>query len=142
MTNFPVLEDAIAQTDTIAKVEREGSAVADDGKVLIEFARDRFADMKRLDAGDKGQWLASYLTHKLQLEPEGLDSLAEYMMQAGLELRRRSLEARSTALREATDAWRAAGCPGRAPVVEDRAVVRRDGPRAERSQEALAALLA
>ncbi len=141
MTNFPILEDVMVETTAVAATEATNAA-ASDGVVLIEFARERFASMLRRDASDKGQWLASFLTNKLRLEPEGLDSLAEYMMQAGLELRRRSLEARSTALREATDAWRAAGCPGRAPVVEDRAVVRRDGPKAERSQEALAALLA
>lgn len=131
----------LGPTDVVEQSEAP-TAASDDGLVLIEFARERFAAMPRREAGDKGCWLASFLVTKLGLEPEGLDSLAEYMMQAGLELRRRSLEARSVALRMATDEWRAAGCPGRAPIVEARGtVVRRDGPQAERSREALAALM-
>lgn len=107
-------------TDTMTETERTLAADAhlrDEDTVVMELNGPRFEGMSRSDAHDKGSWNASYLANRLRLSPEGLEALAEYFSMTGSDLRERAYRMKADRLRLQTDAWRAAGCPGRlAPI--------------------------
>lgn len=98
-------------------------------EIELVLTHKRFEGFTRRDAADAGLMLASFLSHNLMLTPVGQDRLAEYFMQAALDLRHRALKRDADALRELTDEWRAAGRPGAAPPSPVKADLRTESGR-------------
>lgn len=114
-------------------------AEATPAAVVLRFDPERLRGKDRVACGEPAAWDAAFLANKLGADL--LLGVSEYVTQLGLELRRRHVEHVAALLRAETEAWRAAGCLGKAPLVErDGTVTRREPHAAELARNVLAEL--